>query len=115
LSGGEAQRLKIAKELGSRESKDTLYLLDEPTIGLHMVDVDKLLSVLRQLVSKNNTVLVIEHNMDVMLAADYIIELGPKPGAEGGELLFQGTLADFLKSKKKTPTLEQIRKYLKKV
>ncbi len=112
LSGGEAQRLKIAKELGNREAKETLYLLDEPTIGLHMVDVEKLLSVIRLLVSKENTVVVIEHNLDVVLAADYIIELGPKPGDEGGEVLFQGTLETFLKSKKKTPTLDQVRKYL---
>jgi excinuclease ABC subunit A len=114
LSGGEAQRLKIAKELGKREAKDTLYLLDEPTIGLHMVDVDKLLSVLHLLVAQNNTILVIEHNLDVLLSADYIIELGPVPGDSGGELLFEGTLEAYLKCRKKTPTIEQVRRYLKK-
>lgn len=114
LSGGEAQRLKISKELGSKDARNTLYILDEPTIGLHMVDVDKLSSVLHSIVSKGNTTVVIEHNMDLILAADYIIELGPKPGNAGGELLFQGSLNDFIKSRKKTPTLEQLRKYLKR-
>lgn len=114
LSGGEAQRLKIAKELGSREARNTLYILDEPTIGLHMLDVDKLLDVVKALVSQENSVVVIEHNLDVVLAADYIIELGPKAGDEGGELLFQGDLNTFLASKIDTPSLFQLKKYLKR-
>ncbi|HMO18478.1 MAG TPA: excinuclease ABC subunit UvrA [Oligoflexia bacterium] len=112
LSGGEAQRLKISRELGLTESSDTLYILDEPTIGLHMIDVDKLIKVLRRLVSMNNSVVVIEHNLDVLLSADYVIELGPEAGDKGGELLFQGPVSDFLSLKKKTPTVEQVRKYL---
>ncbi len=103
LSGGETQRLKIARELGAREAVDTLYILDEPTIGLHMTDVDKLLRVLRALVDKGNTLIVIEHNIDVLRACDYLIEVGPGPGERGGELLFSGS-PGALKKMKSTPT-----------
>lgn len=101
LSGGEAQRLKIAKELGSREAVNTLYVLDEPTTGLHMNDIDKLLNVLYELISKGNTAVVIEHNLDVIRSADYLIELGPGPGDQGGRVVFSGEPASLLRSKSK--------------
>jgi len=104
LSGGEAQRLKIACELGLREAKNTLYILDEPTIGLHMADVEKLLRVIRMLVDKDNTVVVIEHNLDVLRAADYLIEVGPGPGEAGGELLFQGPPEKLASFNGRSPT-----------
>ena len=87
LSGGEAQRIKISRELGKRSLPDTLYILDEPTTGLHMHEVGKLVTVLHQLVSKGATVVVIEHNTDVILASDYVIDLGPGGGENGGRIL----------------------------
>ena len=90
LSGGEAQRVKLASELCKHATGDTFYILDEPTTGLHFADVEKLLHVLQRLVDKGNTVLVIEHNMDVIKNADYIIDLGPEGGDEGGEVIFAG-------------------------
>ena len=104
LSGGEAQRIKIANELGMRVASNTLYVLDEPTVGLHMNDVDKLLNVLKGLCQNNNTVIVIEHNLDIIRAADYLIELGPKAGEAGGYKLFSGTPYELKNSKLKTPT-----------
>lgn len=104
LSGGEAQRLKIARELGLREARNTLYILDEPTTGLHMVDVDKLRVVLDKLVSMGNTVVVIEHNLDIIRSADHLIEVGPGPGEKGGQILFTGSPLALHRSKKKTPT-----------
>ena len=91
LSGGEAQRVKLAKELARRETGRTLYLLDEPTTGLHFHDMRLLLKVLQDLVDRGNTVLVIEHNLDVIQAADWIIDLGPEGGHQGGEIIFAGT------------------------
>jgi len=91
LSGGEAQRVKLAKELSRPGTGDTLYILDEPTTGLHFEDIRHLLGVLRALVDKGNTVVVIEHNLDVLKTADHLIDLGPEGGAEGGHLLFEGT------------------------
>jgi excinuclease ABC subunit A len=91
LSGGEAQRVKLAKELSRRSTGRTLYLLDEPTTGLHFADIQQLLHVLNRLVELGNTVLVIEHNLDVMKTADYIIDLGPDGGDAGGELVAAGT------------------------
>ena len=91
LSGGESQRVKLATELAKRDTGRTLYILDEPTTGLHFEDIRVLLAVLNRLVDKGNTVVVIEHNLDVIRAADYLIDMGPEGGQRGGEVLFQGT------------------------
>ncbi|HEY7114424.1 MAG TPA: ATP-binding cassette domain-containing protein, partial [Thermoanaerobaculia bacterium] len=91
LSGGEAQRVKLARELARRSTGRTLYLLDEPTTGLHFDDIKKLLSVLRSLTEKGNTVIVIEHNLDVIRTADWIIDLGPEGGDSGGRIVAEGT------------------------
>ncbi len=91
LSGGEAQRIKLSKELSKKGTNRTLYLLDEPTVGLHYEDVKKLIAVLERLVSQGNSVLIIEHNLEILKSADWIIDLGPEGGDGGGELVFQGT------------------------
>jgi excinuclease ABC subunit A len=91
LSGGEAQRIKLSRELSKRDTGSTVYILDEPTTGLHFVDIEKLLKVLFELVDRGNTVVVIEHNMDVIKCADHIIDLGPEGGEKGGTLLVEGT------------------------
>jgi excinuclease ABC subunit A len=99
LSGGEAQRVKLATELAKRDTGKTFYILDEPTTGLHFEDIHHLLEVLNKLVDRGNTVLVIEHNMDVIKVADHIIDLGPEGGDGGGKILFEGTPEDLLKVK----------------
>ncbi|MFK8138166.1 MAG: excinuclease ABC subunit UvrA [Bdellovibrionales bacterium] len=100
LSGGESQRLKIAKELSKSKKATSLYILDEPTTGLHFEEVSLLVGVLRKLVDSGNTVVVIEHNLDLVRKADYIVDLGPDGGKDGGEIVYQGPLAGLLKSKK---------------
>jgi len=91
LSGGEAQRVKLSTELSKRATGKTIYVLDEPTTGLHMADVEKLIEVLQKLVDSGNTVVVIEHNLDMIKTADYIIDLGPEGGAGGGYVIASGT------------------------
>ena len=98
LSGGEAQRIKLARELSKRDTGQTIYILDEPTTGLHFADVSKLISVLNRLVDKGNTVLVIEHNLDVIKSCDYIIDLGPEGGDKGGFIVAKGTPEDVVRN-----------------
>ena len=99
LSGGEAQRIKLAKELSRRSTGKTLYILDEPTTGLHSHDVKKLLEILHKFVDNKNTVIVIEHNIDVIKNSDWIIDLGPEGGDKGGNILFEGTVDELIKIK----------------
>jgi excinuclease ABC subunit A len=99
LSGGEAQRVKLSTELSKRDTGKTFYILDEPTTGLHFEDIQHLLEVLTKLVDRNNTVLVIEHNMDVIKVADHIIDIGPEGGDGGGRILFEGTPEELIKNK----------------
>ena len=91
LSGGEAQRIKLASELNKRATGKTLYLLDEPSVGLHWYDLDKLIKIIQQLADNGNTILIIEHNLDLIKVADYIIDLGPEGGDNGGEVVACGT------------------------
>ena len=100
LSGGEAQRIKLAKELSKRSTGRTLYVLDEPTTGLHLKDIQKLLDVINQLVENGNTVVVIEHNLDVIKTADWIIDMGPEGGDGGGRVVAEGTPRHVAKHKR---------------
>lgn len=111
LSGGEAQRIKLASELGKREGASTLYILDEPTTGLHFDDIKKLLVTLKKLVEKGNTVVVIEHNLDVIKNCQYLVDLGPEGGENGGNILFQGRTQEILKVKN-SYTARYLNKYL---
>lgn len=110
LSGGEAQRVKLATELSRRSTGKTLYILDEPTTGLHVADIHKLVEMLGRLVDAGNTVLVIEHNLDVIKVADHIIDLGPEGGDKGGKIVATGTPEQVAKNKKSYTGL-----YLKKI
>jgi len=98
LSGGEAQRVKLASELCRKSTGKTLYILDEPTTGLHFADIEKLINVLQRLVDMGNTVIVIEHNLDVIKVADYIIDLGPEGGDRGGYIVAEGTPEEVAKN-----------------
>ncbi|MCF0121531.1 MAG: ABC-ATPase UvrA, partial [Oscillospiraceae bacterium] len=100
LSGGESQRVKLATELAKRDTGKTVYILDEPTTGLHFEDIRILSEVLRKLVDKGNTVIIIEHNLDIIRQADYIIDVGPEGGRRGGEIVASGTLAEVKKNKR---------------
>ena len=91
MSGGEAQRIKLAKELSKSDTGQTLYILDEPTSGLHFHDIKQLLSVIFRLRERNNTIVIIEHNLDVIKTADWIVDLGPEGGNKGGEIIAFGT------------------------
>lgn len=113
LSGGEAQRIKLATELSKRSTGKTIYILDEPTTGLHFADVHKLIEILRKLSEGGNTVLVIEHNLDVIKTADYIIDIGPEGGDKGGKVIAKGTPEEVAMNKK-SYTGSYIKKYLKK-
>lgn len=108
LSGGEAQRIKLAKELSRSDTGKTLYILDEPTTGLHFEDVNKLILVLQHLVDLKNSVFVIEHNLDVIKNADYIIDMGPEGGVKGGKVISTGSVEKVAKEHKKNPFLHRI-------
>ena len=117
LSGGEAQRIKLATELSKRSTGKTIYILDEPTTGLHFADVHKLIEILRRLSDGGNTVVVIEHNLDVIKTADYIIDIGPEGGERGGTIVAKGTPEQVAKNKNSYTGIyikkELERKYLK--
>ena len=113
LSGGEAQRVKLALELNKRATGKTLYILDEPSTGLHFYDIDKLMKMLQQLADNGNTVLIIEHNMDIIKCADWIIDLGPDGGDNGGEVVFKGTPEQIIKCEK-SYTGKYLKRYLEK-
>jgi excinuclease ABC subunit A len=110
LSGGEAQRVKISSELYRRHTEKTIYLLDEPTVGLHYEDVKKLIEILQKLVDHGNTVVVIEHNLDLIKCADFIVDIGPEGGVGGGEIVAKGSPEEVAKS-----TKSHTGHYLKKV
>ena len=112
MSGGEAQRIKLAQQLAKPSNGHTLYILDEPTTGLHIADVQRLIDVLQKLVDQGNTVAVIEHNMEIIREADYIIDLGPEGGNEGGRKVFSGSPPELLKATKKSHTSKWFKKYL---
>jgi excinuclease ABC subunit A len=99
LSGGEAQRIKLSKELSKKATNNTLYILDEPTTGLHFEDINKLLNVLHKLVDNGNTIVVIEHNLDVLKTSDWVIDIGPSGGDKGGYIVAQGTPEEIVKDK----------------
>ena len=111
LSGGESQRIKIARELGKKEGNKILYILDEPTVGLHIDDISKLINVLNKLIDNGNSVVMIEHNLDVIKCADYIIDLGPEGGDNGGKIIAKGTPEEII-NKKNSYTGKYLKNYL---
>ncbi|HLL60861.1 MAG TPA: excinuclease ABC subunit UvrA, partial [Candidatus Nitrosocosmicus sp.] len=111
LSGGEAQRIKLANELSKKDTGRTIYILDEPTTGLHPYDIQKLLNALYKLVEKGNTVMLIEHNLDVIKNSQYVIDLGPLGGERGGEVLYQGP-TEGIKKIKESYTGQYLKKYI---
>jgi excinuclease ABC subunit A len=111
LSGGEAQRVKLARYLSKRSTGQTIYVLDEPSVGLHAGDVHKLIVVLQRLVENGNTVVIIEHNMDIIKIADHIIDLGPEGGDRGGKIIAEGTPEEIVKVKK-SYTGQYLKSYL---
>ncbi len=113
LSSGEAQRLKIAKQLSIKEKQNNLFLLDEPSIGLHLKDIEYLIKTLRKLINSGNTVIIIEHHQEIILSSDWIIDLGPKGGKRGGELIYCGSINEFLNCKT-SYTAKALKRYLKK-
>ena len=113
LSGGEAQRIKLATELSKRSTGRTIYILDEPTTGLHFADVHRLTDILQRLADNGNTVVVIEHNLDVIKTADYILDMGPEGGAGGGTLIACGTPEEVAENEK-SYTGKYLKKYLNK-
>ncbi len=112
LSGGEAQRVKLVAELSKPSRGKTLYILDEPTTGLHIADIERLLRVLQELVDRGNTVTVIEHNLEVIKEADYIIDLGPEGGADGGQIVAQGNPWEVMEQRERSYTARFLRDYL---
>jgi excinuclease ABC subunit A len=112
LSGGEAQRIKLAYELGKESRGKTLYVLDEPTTGLHFADVDRLIDVLHRLVDLGNTVITIEHNLDIVKEADWIVDLGPEGGEAGGEVVAMGTPAEILVHPERSHTARVLAEFL---
>jgi excinuclease ABC subunit A len=113
LSGGEAQRIKLARQLARPPSGPTFYILDEPTTGLHLADIQRLVAALQALVDAGHTVAVIEHNLEVIRAADVIIDLGPEGGRDGGRLVAAGSPAELLAKAKGSHTARHLRKYVK--
>ena len=112
LSGGEAQRIKLAYELAKESRGKTLYVLDEPTTGLHFADIEKLIHALHRLVDKGNTVVTIEHNLDIVKEADYVIDLGPEGGTDGGHIVACGPPEELLKHWRTSHTARSLREYL---
>jgi excinuclease ABC subunit A len=112
LSGGEAQRIKLAYELGKESHGKTLYILDEPTTGLHFADVEKLIQILHRLVDLGNTVVTIEHNLDIVKDADYLIDLGPEGGEQGGRIVACGSPFEVAQDGKLSHTARFLREYL---
>ena len=112
LSGGESQRLKLAEELSKGTARDTLYLLDEPTTGLHLADIQSLMEVIHRLVDQGNTVVIIEHNMEVIRQADYILDLGPEGGEQGGYVVVAGSPSTLAKNGVDSFTVQYLKRYL---
>ena len=112
LSGGEAQRIKLAKELSKTDTGNTLYILDEPTTGLHFHDIKQLLSVVNRLRARDNTIVIIEHNLDVIKTADWIVDLGPEGGDKGGQIIATGT-PEQVAQEKGSYTGEYLKSYLR--